>query len=197
MENSDLDLIENIKQNNDESSLKELISRHSALCFDIYKRYAPTIQASGLCVNEICKEKDLILWKAVLSFNPDKNVKFSTWLGNNIRFQCLNAINGNGQYLLLEDKELQRQIDKNNEMFAPENNSNTLEYIFNILDKLKDQRIKQIFILRYMESGRKKMTWSKIAAKLGVSTQTAINLHEKGKRILKQKLTSNECFDKI
>jgi RNA polymerase sigma factor (sigma-70 family) len=197
MENSDLDLVNKVKTDNDEDSLRELINRHSALCFDIYKRYAPSIQASGLCIEEVCKDKDLILWKAALSFNPSKNVKFSTWLGNNIRFQCLNAINGNWQYVLLDEKDLEKQINRNSEFFTAPRDTTTLEFIFNILEKIKDQRVKQVFILRYLEMGKKKMTWSKIAAKLGVSTQTAINLHEKGRKMLKQKLTSAACFDEI
>jgi hypothetical protein len=34
------------------------------------------------------------------------------------------------------------------------------------------------------------MPWNKIGKKLKISTQTAINLHDKGKKLLKNKLTT-------
>ena len=59
---------------------------------------------------------------------------------------------------------------------------------------MKDERISKVFKLRYF-SGEKKLTWQKVARKLNVSTQTAINLHEKGRLILRNKLESKEISD--
>jgi DNA-directed RNA polymerase specialized sigma subunit len=53
-----------------------------------------------------------------------------------------------------------------------------------------------VFNLRYF-SGEKKLTWQKVAKKLDISTQTAINLHEKGRKILKNKLKNEESSDLI
>lgn len=75
-------------------------------------------------------------------------------------------------------------------------NRNIDEYIFNILNKLKDQRITSVFKLRYF-SGEKKLTWQKVAKKMKISTQTAINLHEKGRIILKNKMSSAQVSDLI
>ena len=41
------------------------------------------------------------------------------------------------------------------------------------------------------------MPWSKIAKSLKISTQTAINLHNKTLKILKFKLKSDNLFDKF
>ena len=41
------------------------------------------------------------------------------------------------------------------------------------------------------------MAWNKIGKTLGISTQTAINLHNKGKRFIKNKLTSLNNSDII
>ena len=78
------------------------------------------------------------------------------------------------------------------------------EYIFNILNNLKDKRIPKVFKLRYFDAYKEnnKPTWSFIAKKIKTSTQTAINLHNKGKKfirkkILKQKLKSEHFQDMI
>ena len=67
-----------------------------------------------------------------------------------------------------------------------------IEYVFTILSKLKDSRIKDVFNYRYFKSNKNKMPWSEIALKMGVSTQTAINLHKRGIKILNKKMNSND-----
>ena len=41
------------------------------------------------------------------------------------------------------------------------------------------------------------MTWGKIGKEMEISSQTAINLHDKGKCVLRKKMTSEEYSDKI
>ena len=41
------------------------------------------------------------------------------------------------------------------------------------------------------------MTWGKIGKKLDISSQTAINLHNKGKEVLLKKMKSKRYADKI
>ena len=60
------------------------------------------------------------------------------------------------------------------------------EFTGNILSQLRDRRIKTIFSLRYSHT-EKKPSWSKIAKKLDISTQTAINLHNRGLEVLRKK----------
>ncbi len=194
----DIELINNVKTDKCSSSLTALIERHSPLCYDIYHQYAHKISASGLSVKDVSDDKDYIFYKSVLSFDPDRNVKFTTWLGNQIKYQCLTAISNDGRYVCMEDHEIQHHIDentKNEPSVSP--NENTLDYVLNILSQLKDPRIKQIFEMRYLDCSEARPPWKKIAKKLGISHQAAINLHTKGKRILAQKLNSDAFFDKI
>jgi DNA-directed RNA polymerase specialized sigma subunit len=51
--------------------------------------------------------------------------------------------------------------------------------------------------MRYSNNSSKKMPWNKIAKKLKISTQTAINIHNKALKLLKNKIESKNCFDKI
>lgn len=188
-------LIKNIQQKNDEESLKVLIERHSALCHSLYKKYSGSMTASGIYLQDIIDQKDYIVYKSAMSFDPCRNSKFSTWLYNQVRYQCLNCMNENSKYLTLETDKLNYLVEKCN---LPEKEyKNINDYIFNIIDSCSDKRIKKIFEMRYSNNSNKKMSWNKIAKKLKISTQSAINIHNKTLKLLKSKIESKNCFDKI
>lgn len=140
--------------------------------------------------DDAINEKDYIIYKSAISFNPEKKTKFSTWLGNQIRYNCLNKINKSRPHMLLEDEESDFLIEKND---GP-NFAEIKEYVINILDQLKDERIKEIFEIRYFSGTRKCVTWEKVGQRLEISSQTAINLHNRGKKILLKKMTSKRTF---
>lgn len=186
-------LVKCIKEFNDEKALKTLIQKHSPLCNSLYKKYSGPIISSGIFLDDVVNEKDYVIYKSALSYDPDKKSKFSTWLYNQVRYQCLNCINDNKVYLKVEDNVLNSLVEKNNHN---KSNTNICDYITNIINHFSDKRIKDIFTLRY-SNARKKMSWSKIAKSLDVSTQTAINLHNKAIEKLKFKIKSKNSFDKI
>lgn len=195
---TDNELIKNIKEKNDEESLKALIGRHSPLCHSLYKKYSIPLNSSGVYMEDLTSQKDYIIYKSALSFDPDRKSKFSTWLYNQVRYQCLNCINDNKPYVKLEDLILNKLIDDNSNVnyYQDKHNEDLNEYIYNILNYISDKRIAKIFKLRYSEKN-KKMPWSKIAKSLKISTQTAINLHNKTLKVLKFKLKSDNLFDKF
>jgi len=188
-------LVKNVQEKNDEEALKMLIDRHSALCNSLYKKYSSSMLNSGVYLQDIVDQKDYIVYKSAMSFDPCKNSKFSTWLYNQVRYQCLNCMNENSHYLTLETDKLNYIIEKQ----APPQKEykNINEYIFNIIDSCSDERIQKIFKMRYLNDSNKKMPWNKIAKKLNISTQTAINIHNKALKLLKNKIESKNCFDKI
>lgn len=191
-------LASNVKLSNDEESLKELIRRHNPMCFSLYKKYSSAIEVSGVNLQDLISSKDYIIYQSAKSFNPDKKSKFSTWLYNQIRYQCLNTINSNKNTLSMEIEKINFLIDQ---MSLKENNSSEKvkdanEYIFKILESCLDKRILQIYKMRYF-NGSKLMAWSKIAKKLKISTQTAINLHKKGMALLKVKINSNFYLERV
>ena len=195
----DIALINRIKKKNCNDSLIELSKLYSAVCFDMCNKYSHVLSNLGAEFQDLIDQKDYFVYRAATSFDPTRNVKFSTWLGNFTKYQCLNAINKRKNVILLDDDKLRHFIDKESEERAPSDPRSLKdigEYIFNILDKLKDERIVKVFNLRYL-SGEKILTWQKVAKKLNISTQTAINLHEKGRKILKNKLENKESSDLI
>lgn len=190
-------LIKRIKNLNCEDSLKILSARHSPLCYKIYKKYSPSFVVKNIDIDEVCREKDYVIYKSAKSFKLSKKVKFSTWLGNQIRYHCLNTINKKEDIIYMETKDLANIIDQQNQNNMNANKLVELkEYITLLLDQLKDERISKIFNMRYFETDTTQ-TWTKIGKKMNMSTQNAINLHNKGVQILKNKLTSKDLFDKI
>lgn len=193
----DIDLIKKVKKKSCEESLKALIERHTPLCFTIYKRYHSSLAANGISYDDIKNEKDFIIYKSILKFDPDKKVKFSTWLGNFTRYYCLNLINGEKKYVCMEDDKLNYHREAEAEEDESGKNDELREYVINLLDQMKDVRIKKVFMLRYFADSKQKKTWQKIGKEIKVSTQTAINLHEKGRRMLETKFKSKQFSELI
>lgn len=185
MKATDLTLVQKIKETNCEDSLKELIFRHSRLCYDIFYKYLPAIVASGTFPDDAIGEKDYLIYKSAISFNPSKETKFSTWLGNQIRYNCLTKINRGKPHSVFEEEEAEYILEENN---VKVNYSETKEYVLNLLEQLKDKRVKKVFEIRYFSETPKCVTWDIVGKKMSISSQTAINLHNRGKKMLRQKM---------
>ena len=146
-------------------------------------------------MNDLIADKNYMIYKSAISFDESKNSKFSTWLYNQIRYQCLNSINKKTNTINYEMSDLEKVINKNCNL-PSQKNADATDYIYYILEKIEDKRLKKIFKLRYSD-GKKNMPWKKIGKKMNLSTQTVINLHNKTIALLRNKLMSQNSFDKI
>lgn len=195
---TDLELILEVKDNCSSEALKELESRHTGIYNQMVKKYYRHMVNFGIDPGDVANDKLLIIYKSALNFDASKNVKFSTWLGNQARYYCLNCINKHNLLVNMDNHSVNNIIEKN-QIKTSQNSDGFKEnsdMIFSILNRIKDKRIYKIFKMRYF-NGKKLTPWSKISKKLKISTQTAINLHNKGKDLLKNKLTSNYNLDII
>jgi RNA polymerase sigma factor (sigma-70 family) len=131
--------------------------------------------------NDLIEDKNYSIYKAVLAYDPNKKAKFSTYLGNETRWKCLNLFNRGikYQYSDIEDhKEDNRfsESDKIEEISSKE----ILEKIFSLASQHSDKRIFKIFNLRYkVGNGNKLMSWKNIAKQINISIQGCINIHNK------------------
>ena len=101
---SDSDLIQNIKNaKNVEESLLELIDRHSGIYLEMVNSFLKNCNNDSL-KNDIVCEKDLIIYNSALKYDSSKGTKFSTFLGNEAKWTCLNASNKNKKFLELTDQ---------------------------------------------------------------------------------------------
>jgi RNA polymerase sigma factor (sigma-70 family) len=197
MENDNV-LINRIKGENCSESFSELSNRHENLYYKICQKYSPALKSVGVFLNDVFDDKNFIIYKALQSFDHNKNTKFSTWLGNHARYHCLNFINSNNKYLHCEGDDLTFFIERRNVLESstkPTDEEQSLtDQIFDVLSRLKDERIYLIYKERYAKD-KEKQTWTKIAKKLNISTQTVINLHTKGRNILQNKMKTQKYLD--
>lgn len=188
---SDERLIENIQNHNEYSSesVEILSQRHGGLINNVYNKYVKYFCATGINLLDLKSESQTVLWKAAESYKSDKNSKFTSWLHNQINYQCLNAFNAHKK---INDNEV--KFDNFNRLEKEEDNIdiNQIESIKEIIDSFEDKRIKTIFYLRYFEIEQKNRTnWREIGKKLDLSATMCINLHNKGLKIIKEKLNNN------
>ena len=192
MELEDKQLIVNVKENKCDESFKELLTRHSNLYYKICQKYIAPLKQVGVPAEDVFNDIQFVFFKSLSTFNPEKNTKFSTWLGNYARYNCLNYINDYKKHNFYEESDLElSNIELSYDPPQYETNETT-SYIYNILSNLKDKRIIKVYNLRYEKNGDKKATWSEIAKKMNISTQTAINLHSRGRNFLKKRLEASQ-----
>ena len=183
----DLKLIKLIKNKKCNSSYNKLQEKHSNLFYSICNKYKTRIN-----LDEVHKDKDFVMFKALSTFSAEKGAKFSTWLGNYTRYHCLNYIKNNYKYVITDDDKISHFFNSKSvdEYGEKKDVKNDLDHAFSILEKLSDKRIFKIFKLRYNDSGPK-LTWKQIAKRFDLTPQTIINLHTKGRRAIKKKMSNN------
>ena len=192
----DLSLVKKVKSKNCNDSFIKLSSSYENFYFSIAKKYTPALLKMGMNKDDIKSEQYYILYKAISSFDAKQKTKFSTWFCNCSRYHFLNYINSNKKYVASEEKTIDFFNNKDL-LLVVDKNCDMLDYLNSLLSSFKDKRVYDVYKLRYFSDNEKLTTWNKIAKKLGMSTQTAINLHEKARLFLKTKIQSKNSFDLI
>lgn len=190
---TDLELVEGIKNKNCSECLQELFDRHSGICVDVCSKYSGALIKNSVILSDILEQKEYIIYRSAMSYDPTKGSKFSTWLANQMRYFCLNSMNKNR--LVATDEESMNCIVHTRGLNSHSQEASLddkVDFIKNILSQVKDKRVKEIFKIRYFNGAIKKTPWAKIAKELGVSTQTAINLHNKTITLIKRKMTTKD-----
>lgn len=196
---SDGELVKLVKDAADSEAFLEVCRRYENIFYKVCQRYATALSHSGINPQDIFEEKDFIIFHCISTFQPTKKTKLGTWIGNYARYLCLNSINSRRFILPTTDEDIKKRIEETqitHDYFEGMNTTKEdFKYVLNILEQVKDPRIIQIFKLRYLHPTR--MIWADIAVKVGVSTQTVINLHSKGLSLLRTKLKSKNISDII
>ncbi len=191
----DSQLIE-LVQNGDSDAFKEVCRRYENLFYKVCQKYASRLTACGLDVNDIFEEMNCLILHCVKSFKPIKKTKLSTWIGNYARYLCLNSLNARKLLFPSYDEEIhsfieESQIKKVDYGHGDINlEQDDLDIILKNISDIEDKRIEQILRYRYLDD--KKTIWSQVAQKMNISSQTAINLHNKGLNILRTKMAGEK-----
>lgn len=177
---SDISLIEKVKNNSDLNSLTTLIERHSGIYLDMVNSVIPN-NCDFLDKNDIIEDKEISIYKAIINFDENKKTKFSTYLGNETRWKCLNMFNRGVKYKYIDIDNFKDDSNFTTDSIIDDISSKEmLDKIFALADTHKDERVKKIIILRYkIGEGNKTMPWKNISEKLNVSIQGCINIHDR------------------
>jgi RNA polymerase sigma factor (sigma-70 family) len=179
MEN-DLLLIEKVKKEADLDSLNTLIERHSGIYLDMVNSVIPN-NCDFLDKNDIIEDKNISIYKAVMNFDESKKTKFSTYLGNETRWKCLNLFNRGTKYKYLDINDFNDDENlSDDEMLNEICSKEVLDKVYVLADNHKDERVRKIINLRYkIGEGNKTMPWKNISEKINVSIQGCINIHDR------------------
>jgi len=184
----DNDLIDAVQANPSTSSneLQELIDRHSGIYMDIVNNYIPS-NCNFLNKSDILEEKNYRIYLAALKYDEDKGAKFSTYLGNETKWMCLNLFNKNKkhQYISIEEERCLDETEQSLDDF----DQDFFDKIISLAEQHPDARVFRIFKNRYIDGNLNKvMSWQKIAKNLNMSIQGCINIHNSALEYFKNKL---------
>jgi DNA-directed RNA polymerase specialized sigma subunit len=131
--------------------------------------------------NDILDDKNISIYKAVMNYDENKNTKFSTYLGNETRWKCLNLFNRGTKYKYLDINDFNNDENlSDDEMLNNISSKEILDKVYYHANNHKDERVTQIINLRYkIGEGNKTMPWKNISEKVNVSIQGCINIHDR------------------
>lgn len=187
---SDYKLINEIKTNSLESSqhLSEIIDRHSGIYLEIVNNYVPD-NCSLIRKSDLIEDKNFYIYQAVLKYDPNRGTKFSTYLGNETKWMCLNLYNKNKKN---PQVPYENEVIEKTHYFSDAEQTldrDTFNKIMDLAESHNDQRVYKIFYMRYVIGEKNKvMPWQKIADELKMSIQGCINIHNNAVNKFKQKL---------
>ena len=187
---TDYQLIESVKNQSTASNqnLAEIIDRHSGIFLDIVNSYVPD-NSNLIRKTDLIEEKNFYIYQAVLKYDPDRGTKFSTYLGNETKWMCLNLYNKNKKnpHVPYENHMLEKNYYLNNSEEPLDRD--TFNKVMDLAREHNDQRVYTIFHMRYVIGEKNKvMPWQKIALELNMSIQGCINIHNAAINKFKQKL---------
>jgi len=185
-------LVKNIQKSIDpDESLTELVNRHSGIFYEIINKFVPS--NSAICSRkDLFEDRELHIYNTALKFDPEKGTKFSTFLGNETKWLCLNSYNkAKRKYCepkAPEDLELLKRIDTNEKI-----DINLINEIYFLIEKHPDSRVSRIFKMRYNDGkNHKLLPWRMIATEVKLSIQGCINIHDNMISDLQNKLLKKE-----
>jgi hypothetical protein len=195
---TDTELTSNLKNNIEaEASLQELVDRHSGIFLDIVNNYVPNNSPTSH-KQDIIDEIQYYIYNAGLKYDQTRGAKFSTFLGNEAKWLCLNQHYKNKKYLLAASPEGEfalhnKSKEEETTEINPHVNEALLCKIFEMIEKHPDERVRRIFKIRYIDPEFNKLTpWQQVGKKLKMSIQGCINIHNAAIKIIRKNLKENE-----
>lgn len=196
---TDLELINNIKNRTDvEGSLNELVERHSGIYIDMVNAYS-TKDNPFIDKEDLINDKEYKIYTAALKYDESKGAKFSTYLGNETKWNCLNTYNRNKRRPVFQSEYIENMSDqesKESNDIADSIKKDIFNKVLNLIGAHPDKRVERIFNMRYIEGNKNKvMPWKNIGDSLNLSIQGCINIHNSAIKDIQNELKGEFNFE--
>jgi hypothetical protein len=167
----DLELIKKVQELGDNDAMKTLLQNHSGVFEQCLKESLSNDYQ--VFKNEIHEDKNFLMYKWAKNYDPSKNMKYPTWVGQNVKWMCMNIVNRSRPWESLEegsfDCSYEQEIENIEQM--------ALEELSNLAKSYPDERVLAIIEGRYFQT--KPKPWHKLSAELKTSQISLTNLHNK------------------
>lgn len=181
----DYSLIQKIKNENDNFSFNELVSRHTGIYNNIVYKYLHTNNSGDY--HDFISNREYNFYSFINDFNPQKNTKFSTFVGDRTKFLCLTK-NSNFDKFINEELNENISIDSSPDLELLDKDMHNI--LLNEIENIKNKQFKEIMKLRFFSSNEL-LTWKEVAKKLGVSTQLVNKIYNDNIELFKKKFLLN------
>lgn len=189
----DSDLVSNIQEQvNVEESLEELVNRHSGIYLEMVNNYASP-NNPFIDYQELIQDKEYKIYNTAMKYDPHRGAKFSTYLGNETKWMCLNLYNRNKRRPIFQNELIENMAANNdlNEDTIPESiKQDLLNKVLSVIKQHPDSRVEKIFEMRYIVGTKNKvMPWKRIGESMNLSIQGCINIHNSAIEHVQQELS--------
>lgn len=180
----DQELVSNLKVGREvNESLYHLVEKHSGIFINMVNQY---MNKEGR--SEFINDKEYYIYQAALKYDSNRNTKFSTYLGSETKWMCLNTYNRSKKKHEV-DIDYIENLGDNSHQYHQIIKKDTQQKILELAHSNPDKRVHKIFELRYSGGNRNKvMPWSEVCSQIGLSVQGCINVHDQALTKIKQEL---------
>jgi hypothetical protein len=193
-EYTDQELIDMVKENTGSASvaMTEIITRHSGIFIEMVNHFVP-IDSPYCDRRELIDDKKFYIYKALMKYDQTRGTKFSTHLGNEAKWLCLNIYNKNKNKLILPSSNMDYDKELSENPHAKSIERESFNRVIEIIKDYPDERINKIFTMRYIDGEKNRvMPWKKISKELKMSIQGCINIHNQAIKNIQKKVI-REC----
>ena len=190
----DLQLVREVKEAKSEDALLELVERHSGLFYKTISKNLP-FSKNSWDVEELVQRKEHLFYEAIETFDPDRNIKFHTWLANKTKYLCLS------QRSKLRDEPDFCEFD---EGFGGETDlspdaylskKEEVERILFLASKRCTPKALEIFEKKYFGGdNRSGLSFTEIAKEMEISPQAVQASHAKTLKVIKKAILNESVI---
>ena len=170
----DLTLINKVKETGDSEAFNQIAARHSGVYLDVLDRSLP--EKFHTQKEDLKLDKDFNIYSAVMSYDPSKNMKFSTYLGQTIKWKCLTLKHRGTDKDTVSYEPIKASLPEPE--FVENQEKIQIEKIFEYAENFEDETARKVVLMRF-NGGQKVTPWDVISNELKISPREANMAYQK------------------